>query len=151
VLITNAGSAPYEQDPADHTLQSSKVPVTSEKNNAAPESTKEAAVGMRQKPSLFPPPGFRSRNIAHMIAAVIVYLLILCVAANLGGFLDAVFFMIGSLSVIDICTNWTGAYARLAGLSSPNTLVRAVMTIFWSIVIFTAWIVIMVILEQLLF
>ena len=103
---------------------------------------------MPGKYALFPPPGFRSGNIVHMIAAVIGYLFILCVAVNLGGLPDAVFFTIASLSVVDLCTGWTGAYARLAGLGSSNPFVRLVMTFLWSIVIFTAWIVIMVILEQ---
>ncbi len=83
-----------------------------------------------------------------MIAAVIGYLFILSVAVNLGGLPDAVFFTIASLSVVDLCTDWTGAYARLAGLGSSNPFVRLVMKVLWSIVIFTAWIVIMVILEQ---
>ena len=63
---------------------------------------------MPGKHALFPPPGFRSGNIVHMIAAVIGYLFILCVAVNLGGLPDAVFFTIASLSVVDICTGFPG-------------------------------------------
>ena len=84
------------------------------------------------------------------ITAVIGYLFILCVALNLGSFLDTVFFTVASLSAVDICTGWTGAYARLAGLSSPNPLVRIAMKVLWSTVIFIAWIVIMVILQEFL-
>ena len=105
---------------------------------------------MLRKHGLFPPPGFRSMNIVHMITAVVGYLFILCVAFNMESFLDAVFFTIASLSAVDICTGWTGAYARLAGLSSPNPLVRTAMKAVWGIIFFIAWIVIMVILEEFL-
>ena len=111
VLITDTGSAPPDPDPADNTLQSSKNQGICGKSNVTPEPTES----MPGKHALFPPPGFRSGNIVHMIAAVIGYLFILCVAVNLGGLPDAVFFTIASLSVVDICTGWTGAYAGVKG------------------------------------
>lgn len=144
VLITNAESAPYEADSAIKNRHFSEIP---ENRNKAIPKTKS---NILRKHTLFPPPGFRTRNIVHMITAVIGYLFILCVALNMESFLDTVFFTIASLSTVDICTGWTGAYARLAGLSSPNSLVRIGMKVLWSIVIFIAWIVIMVILEEFL-
>ena len=62
-----------------------------------------------------------------MITAVIGYLFILYIAISLDTILDTIFFIIGSLSVVDLCTGWTGVYSRLAGLRSPNTFVRIVM------------------------
>ena len=64
--------------------------------------------------------------------------------------IDTIFFIIGSLSVVDICTDWTGAYSRLAGLRSPNTFVRIIMKVVWGALIFFAWIILMVILDLLL-
>ena len=104
-----------------------------------------------QKPvkhAIFPPPGFRSKNVLHMLIAVCGYLFILYIAADLGGFLDFIFFTVASLSVIDICTDWTGIYAKLRGLQSENPTVRLVMKIIWSIVIFLIWIIVMVLIES---
>ena len=100
------------------------------------------------KHAIFPPPGFRSRNILHMLIAVCGYMFILYIAADIGGVLDFIFFTIASLSVIDICTDWTGIYAKLRGLQSENPTVRLVMKIIWSIVIFLIWIIVMVLLES---
>ena len=144
VLITNAEPAPYGAGSADQNQPSSKTP---ESRNKPIKGSMENVI---RKQGLFPPPGFRTRNIVHMITAVIGYLFILCVAFNMESFLDTVFFTVASLSAVDICTGWTGAYARLAGLSSPNPLVRIAMKVLWSTVIFIAWIVIMVILQEFL-
>lgn len=100
------------------------------------------------KHAIFPPPGFRSRNVLHMLIAVCGYLFILYIAASIGGVLDFIFFTIASLSVIDICTDWTGIYAKLRGLQSENPAVRLVMKIIWSIVIFLIWIIVMVLIES---
>lgn len=80
--------------------------------------------------------------------AVIGYLFILYVVADLSTLFESVFFTLASLSVVDLCINWTGVYSGLAGLNSSNTLFRIIMTIFWSFVLFIAWVVIMVILEK---
>ena len=144
MLLTNTEPAPYRTGSADLNRHPSKAP---EKKSKTLPQTKGSMPGIH---ALLPPPGFRSRNFVHMLTAVIGYLFILCVALNMGSFLDAVFFTIASLSAVDICTGWTGAYARLSGLNSPNPLVRIAMKVLWSIVIFIAWIVIMVILEEFL-
>ena len=121
MMISDAESSPYRQDSARMNQQSYRIPG---KTNTIP------------------------RNIGHMIAAVIGYLFILYVAKDMSSFLESVFFTLASLSVVDLCTNWTGVYSRFTGLNSSNTLVRIVMTIFWSIVIFIAWVLILVILEE---
>ena len=104
----------------------------------------------RIKHGIFPPPGFRSKNILHMIAAVCGYLFILYAAANLGGIPDFIFFTIASLSVVDLCTEWTGLYSGLKGLRSSNQILRIVMKVIWSVVVFTAWVLVLA-LVQLMF
>ena len=104
----------------------------------------------RVKHGIFPPPGFRSKNILHMIAAVCGYLFILYAAANLGGILDFIFFTIASLSVVDLCTEWTGLYSGLKGLRNSNQILRIVMKVIWSVVVFTAWVLVLA-LVQLMF
>ena len=97
----------------------------------------------RIKHGIFPPPGFRSKNILHMIAAVCGYLFILYAAANLGGILDFIFFTIASLSVVDLCTEWTGLYSGLKGLRNSNQILRIVMKVIWSVVVFTAGVLVL--------
>ncbi len=101
----------------------------------------------RIKHGIFPPPGFRSKNILHMIAAVCGYLFILYAAANLGGILDFIFFTIASLSVVDLCTEWTGLYSGLKGLRSSNQILRIVMKVIWSVVVFTAWVIVLALIQ----
>ena len=55
--------------------------------------------------AIFPPPGFRSRNIFHMIISVCGYLFILAVAMSLGNAIDCIFFIAASLSVGKSCTS----------------------------------------------
>ena len=98
--------------------------------------------------AIFPPPGFRSRNILHMIIAVCGYLFILSVASSLGSALDFIFFTAASLSAIDIFTDWTGLWSRLKGIHSENRARRIAAKIIWSTVIFIAWIVLMVLVED---
>ena len=62
-----------------------------------------------------------------MITAVIGYLFKLYIVIDMDTIIDTIFFIIGSLSVVDICKYWTGVYSRLAGLRSLKTYVRAVM------------------------
>lgn len=100
--------------------------------------------------AIFPPPGFRSRNILHMIMAACGYLFILSVALNLGSAMDFIFFTVASLSAIDICTDWTGLWSRLKGIHSENRTPRIVAKTIWSIVVFFTWIVLMVIIEMVL-
>ena len=75
---------------------------------------------------------------------------ILYIAIDMDTIIDTIFFIIGSLSVVDICTDWTGVYSRLAGLRTPNTFVRIVMKVVWGALILFAWIILKVILELLL-
>ena len=100
--------------------------------------------------SLFPPPGFRSGNILHMIIALCGYLFILAVALGLGSPMDSIFFIAASLSAIDICLDWTGLWSRLVGLHSDNLVLRIIAKIFWSIVAFLIWISMLVIIEMVL-
>ena len=98
--------------------------------------------------AIFPPPGFRSRNIFHMIISVCGYLFILAVAMSLGNAIDCIFFIAASLSVVDICLDWTGLWSRLKGLHSENRALRLIAKIIWSMVIFFVWILLMVIVED---
>ena len=98
--------------------------------------------------AIFPPPGFRSRNILHMIIAVCGYLFILSVASSLGSAIDFIFFTIASLSAIDIFTDWTGLWSRLKGIHSENRARRIAAKVIWSTVIFIAWVVLMVLVED---
>lgn len=111
------------------------------------ERNMETAKRWRGAASLFPPPGFRTKDVPHMILAVIGYLFILGVAGSLGGFKDALFWTIGCLSVVDLCTDWTGFYSRLPGIGDDSRLVRVLTKTFWGFVIFLAWIIIMVLLD----
>ena len=106
-----------------------------------------AAKSWRGLSSLFPPPGFRTKDVPHMILAVIGYLCILGVAGSLGSFKDALFWTIGCLSVVDLCTDWTGFYSRLPGIGNDSRIVRVLRKTFWGFVIFLAWIIIMVLLD----
>ena len=98
--------------------------------------------------AIFPPPGFRSRNIFHMIISVCGYLFILAVAMSLGNAIDCIFFIAASLSVVDICLDWTGLWSRLKGLHSENRALRLIAKIIWCMVIFFVWILLMVIVED---
>ena len=98
--------------------------------------------------AIFPPPGFRSRNILHMILAVCGYLFILSVASSLGSAIDFIFFTAASLSAIDIFTDWTGLWSRLKGINSENRARRIAAKVIWSTVIFIVWIVLMVLVED---
>ena len=99
------------------------------------EHSAEPAVQKPVRHGIFPPPGFRSRNILHMIIAVCGYLFILSVAASLGSTIDFIFLTIASLSVIDICTEWTGLYSRLKGVNNKDKVPRIIAKVIWSIVI----------------
>ena len=142
VLITDTEPFPNVPVSAETDRGNTKSPM--------PGVSDETRESTPERHSLFPPPGFRSKNIAHMITAVIGYLFILYIAIDMDTITDTFFFIIGSLSVIDICTDWTGVYSRLAGLRSPNTFVRIVMKVVWGALIFFAWIILMVILELVL-
>ncbi|MBP3901168.1 MAG: hypothetical protein J6D53_06915 [Blautia sp.] len=131
----------------EHTQYTQQTPRTSRVRRST-FINKTIAGQKMVKHAIFPPPGFRSRNVLHMLIAVCGYLFILYIAASVGGVLDFIFFTIASLSVIDICTDWTGIYAKLRGLQSENPTVRLVMKIIWSIVIFLIWIIVMVLLES---
>ncbi len=102
-----------------------------------------------KKHALFPPPGFRRKNIPVNLAAAIGYLFLLLAAFNLGSPPDTIIFLIASLSVVDVCTDWTGVYSRLKGIHSPNTGVRIGMKIVWSAIIFTAWVTLLILIQQL--
>ena len=83
-----------------------------------------------------------------MIIAICGYLLILTVGMNLGGTLDFIFFTAASLSVVDLCLDWTGLWSRLKGTHSENRALRIAAKIIWSTVIFFIWIVLMVLVED---
>ena len=97
--------------------------------------------------ALLPPPGFRSGNAAHMVTAVAGYLLILSLAIGMSDPLEALFVIAGSLSAVDVFTDWTGFYSGLKGLHSRSTFVRIFMKCFWGLVVFLAWVVVMAILQ----
>ena len=124
-------------------------PLSSRQTGHA-ESPDHGREAKDRKYSILPPPGFRSRNIAHMLTAVIGYLFIIVLALNLDTGLDAVFFVLASMTVVDICTGWSGLYARLPGIRHPSTAVRILAKVLWSMLTFLAWIVILVLVQMLL-
>ena len=137
VIISGVESESRNHRPSDntrHIAQKYKDPATTE------------SVMHR----LFPPPGFRSRNILHMIIALCGYLFILAVAVSLGSVMDSIFFITASLSVIDICLDWTGIWSRLIGLHSESRVFRIVAKVIWSIVVFLIWITLLAIIELVL-
>ena len=165
VLISGTGtnlhdsSAAPAADPVEESLIAENHPAAESlpAENRPDEAPGYSGADFRQevpkrriKHGIFPPPGFRSKNILHMIAAVCGYLFILYAAANLGGILDFIFFTIASLSVVDLCTEWTGLYSGLKGLRSSNQILRIVMKVIWSVVVFTAWVLVLA-LVQLIF
>ena len=135
VVISGVESDRQKESPSDN-------PRTAAQRNE--EHTRTEPV----RHAIFPPPGFRSRNILHMIIAVCGYLFILSVASSLGSALDFIFFTAASLSAIDIFTDWTGLWSRLKGIHSENRARRIATKIIWSTVIFIAWIVLMVLVED---
>lgn len=165
VLISGAGTILHDSSPApaadpveesliaeDHSAAES-LPAENHSAGAPGYSGadfRQEVPKRRIKHGIFPPPGFRSKNILHMIAAVCGYLFILYAAANLGGILDFIFFTIASLSVVDLCTEWTGLYSGLKGLRNSNQILRIVMKVIWSVVVFTAWVLVLA-LVQLMF
>ena len=54
------------------------------------------------------------------------------------------------MTVVDICTGWSGLYARLPGIRHPSTAVRILAKVLWSMLTFLAWIVILVLVQMLL-
>ena len=98
VVISGVESDRQKESPSDN-------PRTAAQRNG--EHTRTEPV----RHAIFPPPGFRSRNILHMIIAVCGYLFIVAIAMSLGSAVDFVFFVAASLSVIDICLDWTGLWS----------------------------------------
>lgn len=143
-----AESLPAENRPAAESLPAENYSAGAPGYSGA--DFRQEVPKRRVKHGIFPPPGFRSKNILHMIAVVCGYLFILYAAANLGGIPDFIFFTIASLSVVDLCTEWTGLYSGLKGLRSSNQILRIVMKVIWSVVVFTAWVLVLA-LVQLIF
>lgn len=138
---------PLEWTPVSRTGSENRSGARNERGRVSPVHGKTRADTGPWLQRLFPPPGFRSRNILHMITAVTGYLFILYIAADLNPALESVFFVIASLAAVDVCTDWTGFYSRLAGVGSDSTMVRLVMKTIWSIAVFVAWIVLMALVE----
>ena len=65
--------------------------------------------------------------------------------------IPALFFAIACLTVVDICTEWTGAFNKLAGVTSTSTALRFFAKTGWSFLFFLAWIVLMAIVEGMLY
>ena len=83
-----------------------------------------------------------------MIIAITGYLLIIVSAREMDTILDTVFFIVISLSAVDIFTNWTGFFSGLPGVKSRNTLIRILMKLVWSLVVSIAWALVLVSIEM---
>ena len=83
-----------------------------------------------------------------MIIAIMGYLLIIVSAREMDAILDTVFFIVISLSAVDIFTNWTGFFSGLPGVNSRNTLIRILMKLVWSLVVSIAWALVLVSIEM---
>ena len=147
VVISDVES---ESQKESERLKESERPKDRPSDNSRPAAQKynEYTTTAPKRHAIFPPPGFRSRNIFHMIISVCGYLFILAVAMSLGNAIDCIFFIAASLSVVDICLDWTGLWSRLKGLHSENRALRLIAKIIWSMVIFFVWILLMVIVED---
>ena len=142
VLISDTKSASPKTAPAKEAASPEAGHPAGAVGNSEPVRTQPSA-----KHALFHPPGFRKKNILHMITAVCGYLFILYVALYLDNVLEFIFFTVASLSVVDICTDWTGLFSGLAGVRSRNRLTRILMKTIWSMVVFTAWVFLMAIVQ----
>ena len=147
VVISDVES---ESQKESERLKESERPKDCPSDNPHPtaQNYEEYKAATPVRHAIFPPPGFRSRNIFHMIISVCGYLFILAVAMSLGNAIDCSFFIAASLSVVDICLDWTGLWSRLKGLHSENRALRLIAKIIWSMVIFFVWILLMVIVED---
>ena len=153
VVITGVESATQQerethQESATHKEADWPKNRPSNKPHPAAQNYEEHKAAAPVRHGIFPPPGFRSRNILHMIIAVCGYLFIIAVGMSLGNAIDFIFFIAASLSVVDICLDWTGLWSRLKGLHSENRALRLIAKIIWSMVIFFVWILLMVIVED---
>lgn len=88
---------------------------------------------MKATKSLYPPPGFRTGNIKHMIIAI------LCHAMWFGYFMQDIpvdveylhfipshfiIYIWAYLAVVDVCTDWTGLFEGLPGIKSESKGIR---------------------------
>ena len=94
----------------------------------------------KKKSPLFPPPGFRSKNLKHMVIAAIGYFYIFKITFGMNTLSLAMCFLLSALSAVDICTDWTGIFRGLKGTHSPDSGFRNLMKAFWSIVICFVWV-----------
>jgi len=138
VLIQDDGDNIVEDN-----IEHEPYPPDTERNRKGTDS----APGRRFN-RLFPPPGFRTKNPLHMIIAIMGYLLIIVSAREMDTILDTVFFIVISLSAVDIFTNWTGFFSGLPGVKSRNTLIRILMKLVWSLVVSIAWALVLVSIEM---
>lgn len=107
-----------------------------------------AQQGLQQKKhSLFPPPGFRQKNILHILVALIGYPVIFLMAKEMDNPVRSIAILLSSLSALDLCTDWTGIFSRLPGIYSSGLLIRFLSKVLWSILVIFLWLVLAAVVE----
>ena len=107
-----------------------------------------AQQGLQQKKhSLFPPPGFRQKNILHILVALTGYPVIFLMAKEMDNPVRSIAILLSSLSALDLCTDWTGIFSRLPGIYSSGLLIRFLSKVLWSILVIFLWLVLAAVVE----
>ena len=100
-----------------------------------------------KKHSLFPPPGFRQKNILHILVALTGYPVIFLMAKEMDNPVRSIAILLSSLSALDLCTDWTGIFSRLPGIYSSGLLIRFLSKVLWSILVIFLWLVLAAVVE----
>ena len=100
-----------------------------------------------EKHSLFPPPGFRQKNILHILVALTGYPVIFLMAKEMDNPVRSIAILLSSLSALDLCTDWTGIFSRLPGIYSSGLLIRFLSKVLWSILVIFLWLVLAAVVE----
>lgn len=104
-------------------------PPDTERNRKGTDPASE-----RRFNDLFPAPGFRTKNLLHIIVAVTGFLLMIVASREVDTIQDAVFFTVISLFAFSVFACWTGFFSGFPGANSRNTLKRILMKLVWSLI-----------------
>ena len=115
--------------------------------------------GAQAKPKLrplFPPPGFRTGSVGHMLLALVGYGLTLAVGVSivtseklspLDLWIERICLIMAVLTGVDIFTNWTGLGEYLPLVRHSNRTVAVTARCLWCAAFFVAWIWLAVVIE----
>ena len=96
-----------------------------------------------QLKNIWPPPGFRTKNLWKMLVAIFIdciYVYSACTEHYMGEDIhievNAVFMIIGYIIGVDIVCDWTGLFSNLPGIHHKNILLRLVILYGYAIIVF---------------